>query len=70
MFSDYAGFKREGFLVTFSKIFLDVFKLDLLDQHRRSKFQNRKNFSMAEQCGPYLRIPSGLKVLWLRQDGR
>ena len=30
-------------LVTFSKILLDVFKLDLLDQHGWSKFQKRKN---------------------------
>ena len=45
MFGDFAGVKQEGSLVTFSKILLDVFKLDLLDQHGRSKVQNRKNFS-------------------------
>ena len=50
MFSDCAG-SNGRVLVTFS-IFLDIFKLDLLDQHGRSKFQNQKIFLMADHCDP------------------
>ena len=42
MFSDFAG-SNGRVLVTFLKILLDIFKLDLLNQYGWSKFQNRKN---------------------------
>ena len=40
--SDFAG-SNGRVLVTFLEIPLDLFMLDLLDQHGWSKFQNREN---------------------------
>ena len=49
MLSDFAGVKREGFSHFFEKLFSEVFKLDLLDQHGWSKFQN--NFFLMFDLG-------------------
>ena len=64
MFSNFAGIKREGSSHFFEKTLLDVFKLDLLDQHGWSKLQNREKHLVADQCGPYLNSATDEPSYW------